>query len=261
MMLAGGSVVRVPQVAGYLAEKRNLHSLDGHCRPFDLFGQGTIFGSGVGAVLLKPLEQALADRNHIFAVIKGTAANNDGSSKSSYTAPSLGQQSQAMVDALELAGVSAESVGYVECHATGTIVGDPIELQALTLAFRQQTERRQYCAIGSVKANIGHPEQAAGIAGIIKTALVLHHKKIPPSINCQTPNPAIDFASSPFFVNTKLLDFPVGTRRGEPDLTASESGARMFSPSSKRRRAPRRPRTRRRSFRAWSRFRPKVQML
>ena len=217
MMLAGGSVVRVPQVAGYLAEKRNLHSLDGHCRPFNSFGQGTIFGSGVGAVLLKPLEQALADRNHIFAVIKGTAANNDGSSKSSYTAPSLGQQSQAMVDALELAGVSAESVGYVECHATGTIVGDPIELQALTLAFRQQTERRQYCAIGSVKANIGHPEQAAGIAGIIKTALVLHHKKIPPSINCQTPNPAIDFASSPFFVNTKLLDFPVADtpRRAE----------------------------------------------
>ena len=209
MMLVGGSVVRVPQVQGYLAEKRNLHSLDGHCRPFDSVGQGTIFGSGVGAVLLKPLEQAVADGDHIFAVIKGTAANNDGSAKSSYTAPSLGQQSQAVVDALDLAGVSADSVGYVECHSTGTIVGDPLEIEALTMAFRKGTKRTQYCAVGSVKANIGHPEQAAGIAGLIKTALVLHHKRMPPSINYETPNPAIDFASSPFYVNTKLRDFPV----------------------------------------------------
>jgi acyl transferase domain-containing protein/surfactin synthase thioesterase subunit/aryl carrier-like protein len=208
MMLAGGSVVRVPQVEGYLAEKRNLHSLDGHCRPFDSVGQGTIFGSGVGVVLLKPLAQAIADRDHIFAVIKATAANNDGSAKSSYTAPSLGQQSQAVVDALELAGVSPDSVSYVECHSTGTIVGDPLEVEALTIAFRKGTERRQYCAIGSVKANIGHPEQAAGIAGVIKTALVLHHKRIPPSINYDRPNPAINFGSSPFYVNTKLRDFP-----------------------------------------------------
>src|SRR5947208_12000107 len=160
MMLVGGSVVRVPQVEGYLAEKRNLHSLDGHCRPFDSVGQGTIFGSGVGAVLLKPLAQAVADRDHIFAAIKATAANNDGSAKSSYTAPSLGQQSQAVVDALELAGVSADSVGYIECHSTGTIVGDPLELEALSMAVRKETERKQYCALGSVKANIGHPEQA-----------------------------------------------------------------------------------------------------
>ena len=140
MMLVGGSVVRVPQVEGYLAEKRNVHSLDGHCRPFDSVGQGTIFGSGVGAVLLKPLQQAVADRDHIFAVIKGTAANNDGSAKSSYTAPSLGQQSQAVADALESAGVSADSVGYVECHATGTTVGDPLEIEALSMAFRKQTD-------------------------------------------------------------------------------------------------------------------------
>ncbi len=208
MMLVGGSVVRVPQVEGYLAEKRNVHSLDGHCRPFDSVGQGTIFASGVGAVLLKPLKRAVADRDHIFAVIKGTAANNDGSAKSSYTAPSLGQQSQAVADALKLAGISADSVGYIECHATGTIVGDPLEIEALTMAFRKQTNRKQYCAVGSVKANIGHPEQAAGIAGLIKAALVLHHKRIPPSINFETPNPAIDFASSPFHVNTKLRDFP-----------------------------------------------------
>jgi acyl transferase domain-containing protein/surfactin synthase thioesterase subunit/acyl carrier protein len=209
MMLVGGSVVRVPQVEGYLAEKRNLYSLDGHCRPFDSDGQGTIFGSGVGAVLLKPLEKAVADRDHIFAVIKGTAANNDGSAKISYTAPSLGQQSQAVADALELAGVSADSVGYVECHSTGTMVGDPLEIEALTMAFRKETKRKQYCAVGSVKGNIGHPEQAAGIAGLIKTALVLHHKRIPPSVNYITPNPRIDFASSPFYVNTKLQDFPL----------------------------------------------------
>ena len=209
MMLVGGSVVRVPQIEGYLAERRNVHSLDGHCRPFDSVGQGTIFGSGVGAVLLKPLQRAVADRDHIFAVIKGTAANNDGSAKTSYTAPSLGQQSQAVVDALKSAEVSADSIGYVECHATGTIVGDPLEIEALTAAFRNDTSRKQYCAIGSVKANIGHPEQAAGIAGLIKAALVLHHKQIPPSINYETPNPAINFASSPFYVNTKLQVFPV----------------------------------------------------
>ena len=214
MMLVGGSAVRVPQVQGYLAEKRSLYSLDGHCRPFDSVGQGTIFGSGVGAVLLKPLPQAISDRDHIFAVIKGTAANNDGSAKISYTAPSLGQQSQAVVDALNAAGVSADSVGYIECHSTGTTVGDPLEIEALTTAFRKETKRSQYCAIGSVKANIGHPEQAAAIAGLIKTALVLHHKQIPPSINYHTPNPRIDFAASPFYVNTKLQDFPVaGTPR------------------------------------------------
>ena len=209
MMLVGGSVVRVPQVDGYLAEKRNLYSLDGHCRPFDEAGQGTIFGSGVGAVLLKPLEKATADRDHIFAVIKGSAANNDGSAKISYTAPSVGQQSQAVIDALGSAGVSADSVGYVECHSTGTTVGDPLEVEALVTAFRKDSTRTQYCAVGSVKGNIGHPEQAAGIAGLIKTAFMLHHKKIPPSINYVTPNPRIDFASSPFYVNTRLEEFPV----------------------------------------------------
>jgi acyl transferase domain-containing protein/surfactin synthase thioesterase subunit/aryl carrier-like protein len=211
MMLVGGSTVRVPQVDGYLAEKRNLYSLDGHCRPFDAAGQGTIFGSGVGAVLLKHLEKAVADRDQILAVIKGTAANNDGSAKISYTAPSLGQQSEAVIDALGSAAVSADSVGYVECHSTGTTVGDPLEIEALTMAFRKDSARKQYCAIGSVKGNIGHPEQAAGIAGLIKTALVLHHKKIPPSINYETPNPRIDFASSPFYVITDLQDFPIAT--------------------------------------------------
>lgn len=207
MMLVGGSVVRVPQVEGYLAEKRNLHSLDGHCRPFDAQGQGTIFGSGVGSVLLKPLDAALAEGDHIYAVIKGTAVNNDGSAKKSYTAPSLGPQAQCIIDALHRAGVSADSIGYIECHSTGTIVGDPLEIDALTQAFRSETAATGSCAVGSVKANIGHPEQAAGIAGIIKAALILHHRRIPPSINFDRPNPEIDFASSPFYVNESLCEF------------------------------------------------------
>ena len=202
MMLVGGSSVRVPQVEGYLAEKRNLYSLDGHCRPFDAAGQGTIFGSGVGAVLLKPLEKAIADRDTVIAVIKGTAINNDGSAKISFTAPSTGQQSRAAADALELAAVSADSIGYLECHSTGTTVGDPLEIEALTTAFRKGTARKQYCPIGSVKANIGHPEQASGIAALIKTALTLHHRKIPPSINYQAPNFFFEFAAYPRYVNT-----------------------------------------------------------
>ena len=253
-------MVRVPQVEGYLAEKRNLYSLDGHCRPFDSVGQGTIFGSGVGAVLLKPLEQAVADRDHIFAVIKGTAANNDGSAKISYTAPSLGQQSQAVVDALKLAGVSADSVGYVECHSTGTIVGDPLEIEALTMAFRKETNRKQYCAVGSVKANIGHPEQAAGIAGLIKTALVLHHKRIPPSINYETPNPRIDFASSPFYVNTKLQDFPRTDTPRRAGLNSLGIGGTNSFRRPRRGAADRwRPRTSRQTLsRAWLPFQPKA---
>ena len=207
-MLAGGSAVRVPQVEGYVAEKRNVYSLDGHCRPFDATGQGTIFGSGVGAVLLKPLEKALADGDNIVAVIKGTAINNDGSAKISYTAPSVGQQSQAVADALAFAGIGADSVGYVECHSTGTAIGDPLEIEALATAFRRDTNRTQYCAVGSMKGNIGHPEQASGIAGLIKAALVLHHKRIPPSINYETPNSRIDFPASPFYVNTELREFP-----------------------------------------------------
>ena len=162
----------------------------------------------MGAVLLKPLSRAIADRDRIIAVIKGSSANNDGSAKISYTAPSVGQQAQAVADAIKAAGTSANRIGYVECHSTGTIVGDPLEIEALSAAFRSDGDGKQFCAIGSLKANIGHPEQAAGIAGIIKTALVLKHKRIPPSINFVTPNPRIDFAASPFYVNDRLRDFP-----------------------------------------------------
>lgn len=208
MVLAGASTIRVPHISGYWVEKGNIYSMDGHCRAFDAAGQGTIFGSGVAAVLLKNLEDAVTDGDPIYAVIKGTAINNDGGMKVSYTAPSVSGQARAMMEALTLADISPETIGYVECHATGTTVGDPLEIQALTRTFRTQTTRTQFCAIGSVKTNIGHPEQTAGLAGLIKTALSLKHQRIPPSLHFITPNPNIDFDQSPFYVNTTLRDWP-----------------------------------------------------
>lgn len=208
MVLAGATTVRIPQIVGYLAEKGNIYSLDGHCRPFDAAGQGTIFGSGVAAVLLKKVGAAVTDGDHIYAVIKGTAVNNDGGRKVSYLAPSVTGQARAMVEAFTLAGVSADSVRYVECHATGTAVGDPQEIEALTRAFRQWTPRTGFCAVGSVKANIGHPEQTAGLASLIKAALVLQHRRIPATLHFTSPNSRIDFATSPFFVNSELRDWP-----------------------------------------------------
>ena len=207
MVLAGGSTVRIPHNSGYLAEKGNVHSLDGHCRAFSAEAQGTIFGSGVVAVLLKNLDDALADGDHIYAVIKSTAINNDGANKVSYAAPSVSGQARAMVEAFELANIEPDTLGYVECHATGTTVGDPLEIQALTRAFRLQTQTRQFCAVGSVKSNIGHPEQSAGLAALLKTTLALKHKRIPPSLHTTTLNPQIDFQDSPFFVNNELNDW------------------------------------------------------
>lgn len=220
MVLAGAATVRIPQVSGYLVEKGNVHSADGHCRAFDAAGQGTIFGSGVAAVLLKDLRRALADGDHVYAVIKGTAVNNDGGAKISYTAPSVSGQARAMLDAVTVAGVPPETIGYVECHATGTAIGDPPEIQALTQVFRTQTSRRRFCAVGSVKTNMGHPEQAAGLAGLIKTALALRHGRIPPSLHFVTPNPKIDFDQSPFYVNTALSDWPTN---GHPRRAAVNS--------------------------------------
>jgi acyl transferase domain-containing protein/surfactin synthase thioesterase subunit len=215
LALAGAATVRIPHRVGYLAEKGNVYSLDGRCRPFDAHAQGTIFGSGVAAVLLKDLDRALADGDHVYAVIKATAINNDGARKLSYTAPSLGGQARAMAEAFALAEVDPATVGYVECHATGTTVGDPIEIRALASVFGAARERRGGpCAVGSVKGNIGHPEQAAGLAGLIKTALALERGRIPPTINCRTPNPAIDFGAGRFCVNTELCEWPTpGPRR------------------------------------------------
>jgi acyl transferase domain-containing protein/surfactin synthase thioesterase subunit len=212
MALAGAATVRVPQGVGYTSVKGGILSPDGHCRAFDADAQGTIFGSGVGAVLLKELAAAVADGNHIYAVIRGSAINNDGGEKVGYTASSAAGQARAMIEALHMADVSPDDIAYVECHGTGTVVGDPLEIDALTRAFRTRTERRAFCAIGSVKTNIGHLEQTAGLAALIKTALALKHGKIPPSVNFRNPNPKIDFAASPFFVNTQCRDWPADDR-------------------------------------------------
>jgi acyl transferase domain-containing protein/surfactin synthase thioesterase subunit len=220
MALAGAATVRVPQRVGYRSVKGGILSPDGHCRAFDADAQGTIFGSGVGAVLLKELAAAVADGNHIYAVIKGSAINNDGADKVSYTASSVAGQARAMIEALLIADASPDDIAYVECHGTGTLIGDPLEIDALTRAFRTSTQRSGFCAIGSVKTNIGHLEQTAGLAGLIKTALALKRGKIPPSLNFQRPNPKIDFAASPFFVNTQCRDWPAGDR---PRLAAVNS--------------------------------------
>jgi acyl transferase domain-containing protein/surfactin synthase thioesterase subunit len=220
MALAGAATVRVPQRVGYRSVKGGILSPDGHCRAFDADAQGTIFGSGVGAVLLKELAAAVADGNHIYAVIRGSAINNDGADKVSYTASSVAGQAQAMIEALLIADASPDDIAYVECHGTGTLIGDPLEIDALTRAFRTSTQRGGFCAIGSVKTNIGHLEQTAGLAGLIKAALALKHGKIPPSLNFQRPNPKIDFAASPFFVNTQCRDWPA---RDRPRLAAVNS--------------------------------------
>lgn len=199
MIIAGGVSVMYRQI-GYLYEDSGVASPDGHCRVFDAEARGTVAGEGVGAVLLKRLSDAIADRDRIRAVIRGWAVNNDGSSKMSYAAPSVQGQAAAVAEAHRLADADAGTIGYLEAHGTGTRIGDPIEVAALTQAFRQRTPRRAFCAIGSVKANIGHLDAAAGIAGLIKTALILEHGVIPASLYYRDPNPEIDFPSTPFYV-------------------------------------------------------------
>ncbi len=207
MALAGGSSVTVPHHAGYLYRRDSILSPDGHCRAFDAKAQGTIWGSGCGVVVLKTLDAALADGDQIHAVIKGSAINNDGADKVGFTAPSVDGQTNVVLEALAASGVSADSVTYVESHGTGTSLGDPIEIEALTQAYRSETDEIGYCAVGSIKPNIGHLGAAAGVASFIKTVLALKHRQIPPSINFDQPNPKINFDSSPFFVNTRLVSW------------------------------------------------------
>ncbi|MBD2200523.1 MULTISPECIES: type I polyketide synthase [Calothrix] len=207
MALAGGVSIHVPQKAGYLYEQGGTLSPDGHCRAFDAKAQGTTIGNGVGVVVLKRLSDALADGDRIYAIIKGSAINNDGSGKVGYTAPSVNGQAEVIAEAMMLAGVEPETISYIEAHGTGTTLGDPIEIGALSQVFRSSTQKKGFCAIGSVKTNIGHLDAAAGVAGLIKTVLSLKHKQIPPSLNFEQPNPQIDFANSPFFVNTKLTEW------------------------------------------------------
>jgi acyl transferase domain-containing protein len=207
MALAGGVSIPLPQKGGYLYQEGGILSPDGHCRAFDAKAKGTIAGMGVGIVVLKRLDLAIADGDRIEAVIKGSAINNDGSLKVGYTAPSIEGQAKVIQTAQVTAEIEAETVTYIEAHGTGTTLGDPIEIEALTQAFRASTEKKGFCAIGSLKTNIGHLDAAAGVAGLIKTVLALKHKFLPPSLHFEAPNPAIDFANSPFYVNSTLSEW------------------------------------------------------
>jgi len=207
MALAGGVSVRVPAKTGYLYRKGDQYSPDGHTRAFDHKASGTVFGDGVGVVVLKRLSDAIRDRDHIHAVVRGSAVNNDGSFKVGYTAPSVEGQAEVVSKAMEVAGIDAASVGYIEAHGTATALGDPIEVAALTQAFRLETDDVGYCALGSVKTNIGHLDRAAGVAAVIKTAQALEHRQLPPSLHFEQPNPEIAFESSPFYVNTELREW------------------------------------------------------
>ncbi|HEY3572045.1 MAG TPA: type I polyketide synthase, partial [Thermoanaerobaculia bacterium] len=208
LALAGGVSVKVPHIAGYQAEGTgSMHSPDGHCRAFDADARGTVFGSGIGVVVLKRLADAMGDGDPIQAVIKGSAVNNDGSLKIGYSAPGAEGQYQAIRAAQLAAEVDPDTITYVEAHGTGTPLGDPIEVAALTRAFRARTDRKGFCALGSVKTNVGHLRSAAGSASLIKTVLTLKHRQIPPSLHFQRPNPQIDFAGSPFYVNTRLAEW------------------------------------------------------
>ncbi|MDZ8065208.1 MAG: beta-ketoacyl synthase N-terminal-like domain-containing protein [Nostoc sp. DedQUE08] len=204
--LAGGVSISIPQKTGYLHQPEMILSPDGHCRAFDAKAQGTIAGSGAGIVVLKRLKDAISDRDHIHAIIKGSAINNDGAIKVGYTAPSASGQAAVIGEAQAIADVDAETISYIEAHGTATPLGDPIEIAALTQAFNQTTDKKGFCAIGSVKTNFGHLD-TAGVAGLIKTVLALQHKMLPPSLHYQTPNPKIDFANSPFYVNTTLTEW------------------------------------------------------
>ncbi len=200
--VAGGITVCYPSKKGYQYQEGMIYSADGHTRAFDHRAMGSVFGEGVGMVVLKPLEDAIEDRDHIYAVIRGTAVNNDGNRKVGYTAPGIKGQAAVIRAARHMAQVEAESITYIEAHGTATPLGDPVEIKALKNAFN--SEKKQFCAIGSVKTNIGHLDAASGVAGLIKTALMLKHRVLPASLHYEKPNSKIDFQNSPFYVNTRL---------------------------------------------------------
>jgi acyl transferase domain-containing protein len=213
MALAGGVAIRIPDL-GYLTTEASVGSPDGRIRAFDAKANGTIFSNGMGVVVLKRLADALAEGDTIHAVIRGSAVTNDGSHKVGFTAPGIDGQTRVIRTALTVAEVEPDQISYIEAHGTGTPVGDPIEIAALTRAFREKTDKRGFCAVGTVKPNIGHLEAAAGVAGLIKTVLALQHRIIPPSILFEEPNPQIDFENSPFFINTQQREWKAnGTPR------------------------------------------------
>ena len=211
MALAGGASVQVPQRFGYLYQEGSILSPDGHCRAFDRDANGTVFSNGLGIVVLRRLRDAIAQGDTIYAVIKGAALNNDGSSKVSFTAPSVDGHAQVIAMAHALGGIEPATISYIEAHGTGTALGDPIEIAGLTQAFRAGgATGNGFCAIGSLKTNIGHLDAAAGVAGLIKAALSLHHKTLPASLNYRSPNPKLDIGNTPFFVNSTLREWPSG---------------------------------------------------
>lgn len=212
MALAGGASINVPVNSGHLYEEGAMFSKDGHCRPFDADATGTSFSDGAGVVLLKNKEQAIKDGDTIYGIIKGIGLSNDGGGKGSFMAPSAEGQASAISMAMDDADISPKDISYIETHGTATPLGDPIEIEGLNIAFGEKDEK-QYCAIGSVKSNFGHLTIAAGVAGLIKTCLSLHHKKLLPSIHYKKPNPHIDFANSPFYVNTQLCHWDTDKKR------------------------------------------------
>jgi acyl transferase domain-containing protein/NADPH:quinone reductase-like Zn-dependent oxidoreductase/acyl carrier protein len=205
--LAGGVSIQFPTREGYLHQEGGIGSPDGHCRPFDAKAQGTVTGSGVGVVVLRRLKDAIKAGDTIHAIILGSAVNNDGADKVGFTAPSEMGQAMVIAEALSAANISPDTITYVEAHGTGTPLGDPIEAAALTRVFRRSTARRQFCALGSIKSNLGHLDEAAGVAGLIKAVLALRNRTLPPSLHFETANPKLDLENSPFFVNTAARDW------------------------------------------------------
>lgn len=210
LALAGGVTVEFPQEEGVLFREGMVYAPDGRCRPFDAAGRGIVDGNGIGIVVLKRLDDALRERDTIRAVILGSAVNNDGGARMGYTAPSVEGQADVVRQALAMAGCGAGTIGYVEAHGTATPIGDPIEVAALTQAFRESTAKTGFCGLGSVKSNLGHLDTAAGVTGLIKTVLCLEHGELVPSLHFAAPNPNIDFASSPFYVCTEHRSWPAG---------------------------------------------------
>jgi acyl transferase domain-containing protein/thioesterase domain-containing protein len=208
--LAGGVCIALPQDSGYYQQEGAMSSRDGFCRPYDAQACGTVFGSGGGAVALKRLADAERDGDPIWAVLRGAAINNDGHSKTSFVAPSVTGQAEVITTALTLAGVEPDSMGYVEGHGTATPMGDPIEVEALTQAFRRQNADKGFCCLGSVKGNVGHLDAAAGVAGFIRAVLALHHRTLPPTAHFTAPNPELRLADSPFYVLSEARTWPQG---------------------------------------------------
>lgn len=202
--MAGSVTVPVPQMAGYFYQENGIFSPDGYCRAFDATGQGTAFGSGLGIVVLKRVQDAVADGDHIWAIIKGSAVNNDGAHKVGFTAPTVEGQARVIAEAQAVAGITPATIRYIEAQGTATPIGDAMEFEALDSVFTASQVRPGSCAVGAVKTNIGHLQVASGIAGLIKTVLALYHRAIPPSLNFAVPNPRIQFAGSPFYINTQL---------------------------------------------------------